>query len=122
VRFVCGAGGREGIVIEGLIIVGIDGDVGSIAHLAYSLHQGFLAFWEASGRGRGGGGRLRKIGRVWDKDGLRGRSKWATGRSTGMKLLRRVKIVSGAFGERACGVGIPAVVDGTGGGVAIGAS
>lgn len=120
-RFVCGAGGREGIVIEGSIIVGIDGDVGSIAHLAYSLHQGFLAFWEASGRG-GRRGRLGKIGRVWDKDGLRGRSKGATGRSTGMELLGKVEIVSGAFGESACGVGIPAVVDGTGGGVAIGAS
>jgi len=108
------------MVIGGLIAVGIDGDVGSIAHLAYSLHEGFLAFWEAGGGG-GGGGRLGEIGRVRDEDGLGGRGERTTGGSAGMELLGRVEIVSGAFGEGACGVGIPAVVDGAGGGVAVGA-
>jgi len=62
---------------------------------------------------------LGEIGRVRDEDGFRGRGERATGGSAGMKLLGGVEIVSGALGESACGVGIPAIVDGTGGGVAI---
>jgi len=105
-RFVGGADGgcgRQGIVIRGLIIVGVDRDVGGIAHLAYPLHQRFLTFRDARGRRGIRGGRVWDIGSVWNEDGLGRRGKWAAGRSARTEIFG-VDVVPGAFWGKTIGV------------------